>query len=97
MTIFGPVLPYELLTSSRRGRHFIVRTLYGAVLLATLCVQYEATYRRTNEPDTVEAMAEFAAQFFYSFSIVQILAVLALTPAMVAGTIAEEKDRKTIE
>lgn len=42
-------------------------------------------------------MARFAEAFFSTFIIVQLGAVVLLTPAYTAGTIAEEKDRKTLE
>ena len=43
------------------------------------------------------ALALFAEAFFSAFMVVQLLAVLLLTPAYTAGTIAEEKDRKRLE
>ncbi len=42
-------------------------------------------------------MAAFANSFFQTFSVVQLLAVLLLTPAMMAGAIAQERERRTIE
>src|SRR5262249_47251743 len=42
-------------------------------------------------------LARFAEAFFSTFILVQLLAVVVLTPAYTAGTIAEEKDRKTLE
>jgi ABC-type transport system involved in multi-copper enzyme maturation permease subunit len=98
--IFGPVLPVELVTSSRRVRYFIVRVVYAAILLITLWTQYESsmTWRvNSGAPVTASVLSEFANEFFQSFSVVQLLAVLVLTPALVAGAIAEEKERKTIE
>jgi ABC-type transport system involved in multi-copper enzyme maturation permease subunit len=98
--IFGPVLPVELVTSSRRVRYFIVRVVYAAILFITLWTQYESSMAwrvRSGAPVTASVLSEFANEFFQSFSVVQLLAVLVLTPALVAGTIAEEKERKTIE
>ena len=42
-------------------------------------------------------LAEFATNFFYAFQALQYLVVVVLTPAYVAGCIADEKDRKTLE
>ncbi len=98
--IFGPVLPVELVTSSRRARYFIVRVLYGAVLLLTVWTQYEISLRwriSNGDPLSPSDLAEFAQGFFESFAIIQVLTVLLLTPAMVAGTVSEEKERRTIE
>ena len=41
-------------------------------------------------------LAETAEEIFSTFLTTQVVAVLALTPAMVAGTIADEKQRKTL-
>src|SRR5262249_42745202 len=98
--IFGPVLSWELVTSSRRARYFAVRVIYGAILVATLWVHYQGTagprFGSAGGPSLAE-LAELATAFFRSFAVVQLLAVLVLTPAMVAGTLAEEKERRTIE
>ncbi len=42
-------------------------------------------------------IAEFVSWFFGLFSFLQLLAVAALGPAMAAGTIAQERERRTIE
>jgi ABC-type transport system involved in multi-copper enzyme maturation permease subunit len=44
-----------------------------------------------------EDQARLAEQFFYAFAIVQFVVVVLLTPAYVAGGIAEEKERRTLE
>ena len=41
--------------------------------------------------------AVLAETFFGTFMIVQLILIVLLTPAYVAGAIAEEKDRKTME
>ena len=46
---------------------------------------------------STKRLAEFSAAFFITFSFVQIIAVLLLTPAMIAGAIAQERERRTIE
>lgn len=95
--IFGPVLPVELVTTSRRARYYIIRVLYAAALLVTLWSHYSMASFRLQFRASPTALAEFAREFFQSFSVVQILAVLLLTPSVVAGTIAEEKERRTLE
>ena len=42
-------------------------------------------------------MATFAESFFYVFLAVQMVAVILLTPAFVAGAIAEEKEKQTLD
>src|SRR5256885_4697410 len=41
--------------------------------------------------------ADLAEKFFLAFAVTQFLVVVALTPAYVAGSIADEKERKTLE
>src|SRR5256885_15603527 len=41
--------------------------------------------------------ADLAEKFFLAFAVTQFLVVVALTPVYVAGTIAVEKERKTLE
>src|SRR5262249_41762416 len=45
----------------------------------------------------LKLMAEFAEWLFFTFMVVQLVLTVVLTPAYVAGAIAEEKDRKTLE
>jgi ABC-type transport system involved in multi-copper enzyme maturation permease subunit len=46
---------------------------------------------------TPSLISQFATEFFEIFCIVQVSAVLLLTPALVAGSIAEEKERRTLD
>jgi ABC-type Na+ efflux pump permease subunit len=46
---------------------------------------------------TVGQIAGFAAQFFWTFSLLQVLMVLVVGPALVAPTISVERERRTIE
>jgi ABC-type transport system involved in multi-copper enzyme maturation permease subunit len=97
----GPIFNVELLTSARRARYFLVRAAYAAVLLAALWVVYEsmaASYRYQSMPEgDFHRIAAFSAAFFGTFSSLQLLAVALFAPAMVAGTIATERERRTIE
>src|SRR5207302_11017958 len=44
-----------------------------------------------------EEAGRIGITFFSSFTVVQLIAVFLLTPSYVAGSIAEEKERKTLE
>src|SRR3972149_5589477 len=94
--LLGPVFAVELITSGRRKRYFVLRVVYALILLASLWSSYESVtgFRRAT---SLAQNANVAAEFFQTFSIVQILAVLVAGPAMVAGTIAVERERRTIE
>ena len=95
----GPVFNVELLTSARQRRYFAVRTLYGLILLLILWISSWSLNGRgqpEREEYTINELSQFAIATFSSFSGLQGAAVLALTPALVAGAIADEKQRKTL-
>lgn len=98
--MFGPVFWSELTRTARRQRHIWVRALYGGLLLAVLWISYYSVFRDGQMPHsqvTMNEMAAFAEQFFYSFAFLQLAVSLLVTMAVTAGTIAEERDRRTIE
>lgn len=97
MSLFGPVLLYDLIRMTRRGRYFLLRILYGAALLLLLYMTFESTLGIHSASAPSNALANFAAQFFYNFMLLQFFAVLLLTPAYVGGAIAEEKVRQTMD
>lgn len=91
----GPMFSLEMVTSSRRTRYFIIRVLYAVVLLLCLLMIYnEASY---SYEASIARIARLSYSFFVAFSIVQLILVLGIGPAMAAGTIAVERERKTIE
>jgi ABC-type transport system involved in multi-copper enzyme maturation permease subunit len=96
----GPVLRYELITTARRGRYFVARLVYGLVLLYLLASQYArweaelVMYAQIR--GGIEAVRVFAETALLSFGMVQGMALLCLVPALVAGVIADEHDRKTL-
>jgi ABC-type transport system involved in multi-copper enzyme maturation permease subunit len=94
----GPIFNVELLTSARRPRYLVVRTIYAAALLAALWINYESyNPGRYGYEMSVQDMARRAAAFFAIFSFIQLIAILLAGPAMIAGTIATERERRTIE
>ena len=100
--LFGPVLFYEGLRAARRPRFFFLRWLYAVgLLLLLLWVHWIWTMNSGNEVVAAEQaykqQARLAQDFFYAFAIVQFAIVVLLTPAFVAGGIAEEKERRTLE
>jgi ABC-type transport system involved in multi-copper enzyme maturation permease subunit len=98
LKVLGPLLFYDLLRLSRRTRYFLLRGAYALLLGALLCWVY-LIWRlesRAAELSTRE-LARFAETFFYVFLAVQAVVLFLLTPAYTAGSIAEEKDRKTLE
>lgn len=108
-TLFGPVLFYDLLRMSRKGRYFTMRSCYILILLLVLYPVYEDfqqhlmrlryEYPYGNVPKNVQSgeSARLGEWFFSAFMIVQFGIVFLLTPAYTAGAVSEEKERKTLE
>jgi ABC-type transport system involved in multi-copper enzyme maturation permease subunit len=95
----GPVFQVELITTARRRRYFFLRVLYGLILLLVVWFNYTQTFWRASAGSgelSVHQMSQFAGQTFAAFLTTQTCAVLLLTPALVAGVIADEKQRKTL-
>lgn len=96
----GPVFNAELLTTARRTRYYVVRFIYGAILLFFIW---------QNDPEhgawgfgssdgvmTIQEMARLGWALYFTILVVQSVAILLLTPTLVAGVIAEERQRKTL-
>ena len=92
----GPVFQVELVTTSRRRGYYAFRFVYGLVLLSIVGQNYLAWDAQVRSQFVGPQISTFALWTFGSFALVQMLAILALTPALVAGTIANEKQRKTL-
>src|SRR5437868_1780647 len=99
--LLGPVLFYDVLRNARRGRFILLRWLYALGLLLLLLWVHSMwsleRYRTGDAPADYKALARLAEDYFRAFSIVQFVVVALLTPAYVAGAVAEEKERKTLE
>jgi len=98
---FGPIVSLEMVTGARRARYFVIRVLYALVLLVLLWFNFaEASFRASVTGQgtmSIQAVASFSQQFFTTFAFAQLIAVLLLTPAMIAGSIAQERERRTLE
>jgi ABC-type transport system involved in multi-copper enzyme maturation permease subunit len=94
----GPVLFYELVCIARRLRYRLFRIGYALLLALLLCWMYVVVYMENLRFGAgIAQMAAFAGQFFLTFTIVQFIVVIVLTPAYTAGAVADEKERRTIE
>ncbi len=96
LKMFGPVLFYDMLVTARRGRYSLIRCGYAMLLLVVLFWIWGTTSAFSRHSGREDA-ALIAMNFFEAFTVVQLVAAFLLTPAYVAGAIAEEKDRKTLE
>jgi ABC-type transport system involved in multi-copper enzyme maturation permease subunit len=103
--LIGPLLVYDLVRQARRGITTFLRCLYALILLGLLLI-LAANYfpqltgfaeffgERPSRP--LHDWAAFAQKFVVSILNLQGIAVVLLTPAYLAGALAEEKERKTI-
>ncbi len=92
----GPVFAFEMLLTARRGRFYATRALYGVVLLLILWTVYSAWSSAEGGVIPAAMMPWFGLTAFGSVAAGQEILVLVLTPALVAGAIADEKRRKTL-
>ena len=95
----GPVFHAELMTTARRGRYYLLRVIYGLMVLFQVYVVHDSWSRARlwrSTPLTLNEMAEFAHTIFLSFATLQGVVVLLITPALVGGVIADERQRKTL-
>jgi ABC-type transport system involved in multi-copper enzyme maturation permease subunit len=92
----GPVFAFELLTTARRGRFYLARAFYALVLLIILWTVFTAWSQASPGELTISQVRWFAISVFFSITIGQEILVLVLAPVLVAGVIADEKQRKTL-
>ena len=95
----GPVFNAELLTTARRARYYVIRFLYGLIILFQIYLSYQSNTWRFGSGQgqlRISDMADFGQEIFITFAIVQAVVVVLLTPALVGGTIADERQRKTL-
>jgi ABC-type transport system involved in multi-copper enzyme maturation permease subunit len=92
----GPVFQFELMTTARKGRTHVIRVAYGVFLLVILWQNFSIWTSEAGGLFTSRQMRWFAQTTFYSFAVFQEIVALALAPALVAGVIADERQRKTL-
>jgi hypothetical protein len=92
----GPVFTFELLTTARRGRFYLARAFYAVILLLILWTVHSSWMQASDGELTINQVRWFAFSVFCSIAVGQELLVLVLTPALLAGVIADEKRRKTL-
>ena len=92
----GPVMRYELITTSRRKRDYFLRVIYGLLLLNQLWMLFRVWEVQHQAGGTLDEIQAFAEDSFIRFAGVQGLCLLLLIPALVAGIISDEYQRKTL-
>lgn len=102
----GPVLAYELTRMARRQSTLLLRCSYAVILLFVLFGVYSSWFRpdyRLGFMTFFSPMAlppsdvsRFAHSFFWYFAVVQFLSMMLLTPALTAGSIAEQRQNGSL-
>ena len=90
----SPIFHWEMKAIARRERYFVTRWIYGLCLL--ICIGgpiYSDWSVSSSQEIEHRRLAELNEEFFILTVLVQGLAVLVLTPALVGGAVAEEKQR----
>jgi ABC-type transport system involved in multi-copper enzyme maturation permease subunit len=103
--LVGPLFFWDVVRLARRGRGTALRFLYGSSLLAALAFVYHYHFPRhdllrlSGDDDWVSLkdQASFAHSFANTLLLAQNVAVLVLVPAYLAGAVAEEKEKKTLD
>ncbi|MGC8641259.1 MAG: ABC transporter permease, partial [Isosphaeraceae bacterium] len=96
----GPVFFHELRAAARRKRSFVIRTLIGLFLLYLLIMPGSRPYlgnASSNDWEySAEQMALLGTSLFGNVVWLQALVILLMTPAIVAGCIVEDRQRKVL-
>ena len=94
----GPVFLIEIQTAGRRARFILVRALYATLLLAALTITY-AIYADEwpGRISTIEGTASLANAFYHVCVWGQLFAIVAFAPSIVAGTIAQDRERRILD
>src|SRR5207237_10738758 len=93
----GPVLAYDGLRVGRTPRQIWFRVAYAVVLRSLFTWVYLAWVSYNSARVHPKVMAQLAETFFTVYMVIQFIMVCVLTPASVAGAIADEKERRTLE
>lgn len=91
----GPLFSREALTAPRQLQHYLLRSGYVAGLFVLMYTAGQVTFG-WQPVRTVGAIARFGEFVFQVFSLVQLSLVIAFSLLASAGSIAQEKDRRTL-
>ena len=94
--LLGPVFKTELVSAARQRRYFWLRGVFAALLLFVLWICVTGSHS-IDQGLTTKQAASLANTFFVSFAWLSMLLTLLVVPAIAAGAIATERERRTIE
>jgi ABC-type transport system involved in multi-copper enzyme maturation permease subunit len=103
--VLGPLFYYDLVRQARRGRGTLLRCAYVLALAVALRLAYAERFplynvldefRQSATPLSPGELSSLVQRFVYALLSVQTGVVFLVTPAYVAGAIAEERERRTL-
>jgi ABC-type transport system involved in multi-copper enzyme maturation permease subunit len=106
MTVVGPLFRYELTRLARRGLQPRLRAVFAGLLAAALLALYLQAFPgvspakvllRLDVPMPVDKASKFGEYFLVTFLIIQLVVVVVVTPAVAGGSLAEEKERGSLD
>jgi ABC-type Na+ efflux pump permease subunit len=92
-----PIFCRELLTATRKSRLWGNRSFFAAVLLTAVLATFGARYYWDSQDPSHHLMARVARQVFLWFLVAHACAIFGVFSAKAVTSIAEEKDRRTLE
>jgi ABC-type Na+ efflux pump permease subunit len=93
----GPVFHLELRRIARRKRYYLLLTLYGLLLLWVVWSNQPQPPMPSPSARLSILYSEYAGKsLFQTYATWQLVMVVLLTPGLVAGVIAVERERKTL-
>jgi ABC-type transport system involved in multi-copper enzyme maturation permease subunit len=92
--MLGPIFNREWLTVPRRPRHYLLRTLSLGGLWVLAFTVWQTTVG-WDYPAGISDLSRFGLLLFQVFAYVQLVLVLFFSALSAAGTISQEKDRRT--
>jgi ABC-type transport system involved in multi-copper enzyme maturation permease subunit len=103
--LVGPLFFYDLVRLARSGRTTLIRCVYALALLVGVSAVYYhrfpqelfGAYSGRAPKASLSDLARFGWLVVTTALVIQAAAVLVLTPAYVAGAIAEDKERRTLD
>jgi ABC-type transport system involved in multi-copper enzyme maturation permease subunit len=95
--MIGPILGCELRVVARRAKSYRQRSSLAIALLLAVGISLYAVQRATGGRLSVQETALFAQYVFSAVLTIQVTLTIGLVPALVAGAIAQERERRTLD
>lgn len=100
VSLFGPVLAYDVMRASRKNRIFWNRCIFAALmgfLFTWLFLNWRVDTNRSQISTGANQLSRLSETFFMMYMVIQFVAICLLTPGTIANCITDEKERRTIE